>query len=390
MHTAVACPNLYRRGGIERVAIETIRGLDRCGHRVAAAASYVEPGVLPEGLDVADVPRPKLGSIGNIARFGSACARVLERSGPPQAVLGFGATSPDDAVVWVQSVHARWLATAKEERFRGQMKRHLNPFHRVAIYREHRLFGGGCYRKLLALTTQVASDLMHFYGVKERDIEVVPNGVSCDEFKLMPSTQCTATQQDFGLEPDHRVMCFVANESDRKGLPQLMEALSRLNDPTLRLLVAGRVGQAVESLSQEFGVEDRVVWVGQVEEVAPVFAASDLFVLPTAYEAWGLVIVEALACGTPVITTRLAGASEAVTPGSNGFLLDRADDVDALVHAIEQSLSRKDWDRQAVSDSVANYTWDGIIPRVAEILESCYAERPWQPKGIQSAAVVGA
>jgi UDP-glucose:(heptosyl)LPS alpha-1,3-glucosyltransferase len=377
MKTAVVCPNLYRRGGIERVAIEAIRGLEKCGHQLTVAASYVEEGVVSDHVTVVDVPRPRFGSSGNVALFGRACKQKLQASGTPQAVLGFGATSPDDAVVWVGSVHARWLATAKHAKFRGQFKRLLNPFHRVAIYREKQLFGSRRYRRLLALTTDLADDLIHFYKVPASDIDIVPNGVCQKEFKPAITSDRLEMRARFGIQTDDKAICFVANESDRKGLPQLIEVLAKINDPKLKLLVAGRVGPAVDRLSNEFKVKDRVTWVGQLEDIAPIFQASDLFVLPTAYEAWGLVIVEALSCGTPVITTRLAGASEAVRHEDNGFLLNRADDLIELKTHIERSFEKNGWDHQAVAASVQSYTWDGIIPRVAEILEATYTTRPW-------------
>lgn len=377
MHTAVVCPNFYRRGGIERVAIAAAQGLSGCGHVITVAGSYIEPGVIPSGIDSLKISRPRLGSSGNIAFFGRNATNALRSIEQPDAVLGFGVTSPDDAVTWVQSVHARWLATAKHTEFRGRIKRLCNPFHRVAIFRERQLFGGRKYRRLLALTKDVADDLIQFYGVPAKDIDIVPNGVCCEEFKKFDTDQRDKWREQFGVKPDDKAICFVANESDRKGLPQLVEAVSRLAAPTLKLLIAGRVGSAVERLSREFEMGSRMKWLGQLEEIAPVFAASDLFVLPTAYEAWGLVIVESLACGTPVITTRLAGASESIIAGTNGYLLDNPSDLDLLTSRIKQAVIDDQWDRDVVVSSVQPYTWNGIIPKVAEILESSYQSRPW-------------
>lgn len=351
-------------------------------------ARFYEAGILADEILKFEVPGLRWGSSGNVALFGNAATSNLSNNHQPHAVLGFGAVSPNDSVTWVQSVHARWLETSRSKQFRGRLKRKLNPFHRVAIAREKALFGGRRYRRLLALTPEVADDLVQYYGVPLEDIDIVPNGVDPVEFCPVDEGRKAELRARFGAANDKKLISFIANESDRKGLPQLIEAVSRLKDPAVHVLAAGRVGPAVARLAEEFGVQDQVTWVGLVEEVAPVFQVSDLFVLPTAYEAWGLVIVEALACGVPVITTRLAGAACVVKENENGCLLDAADDVDTLTAYIRTSLDRKDWNSQEIAASVEAYAWKNIIARVAGILEQAYADRPWgQPAPVNRGAI---
>jgi len=381
MHLAVACPHFYKRGGIERVAISAVNGLHRLGFTVTAAGSYVEPGALDEGVRWGDVDKSRWGGAGVVAQFGKTATRVLEAEDKPEGVLGFGVVCPDDAVTWVQSVHARWLETSRTQQFRGRLKRKLNPFHRVAIGREKQLFGGRRYRRLLALTRDVAADLEHFYAVPSGDIEVVSNGVCPDEFHTVDDRVKLALRAEFGLQPDRPTISFVANESDRKGLPQLIESVSRMTDRRVQLLLAGRIGGACKQLAEQYGIADRVYWVGQREQIAPIFQASDLFVLPTRYEAWGLVIVEALACGVPVITTRDAGAACAVRESVNGYLLDDASDVEALTAQLQRALNDTAWNRQAIAESATPYQWQSIMSRVGGIMQSVYADRPWQGSG---------
>ena len=126
-------------------------------------------------------------------------------------------------------------------------------------------------------------------------------------------------------------MLFVGNELERKGWDTLMTAVASLGDPRLRVLAAGRVAPETPP--------PFVRWAGADQDVEQLHAAADAFVLPSRYEPWGLVIVEALGSGLPVVTTRLAGAAVAVWDGETGRLLDDPDDVAALASAIAWALS---------------------------------------------------
>ena len=174
-----------------------------------------------------------------------------------------------------------------------------------------------------------------------------------------------------GFNDDDRVIIFVANELDRKGFGPLLEAIGKLDDDRIKLLVVGRVNPAGYQ-----GQIDRlrpgcVHFVGATSDVAEFYAAADLFALPTIYEAWGLVIVEALACGLRVLTSRLAGASVAVDEGRTGNLLDDPRDPREIAEKLSQLLNTKSLPRAEIADSVAAYSWDQILPRYEQILYDC-------------------
>jgi UDP-glucose:(heptosyl)LPS alpha-1,3-glucosyltransferase len=118
---------------------------------------------------------------------------------------------------------------------------------------------------------------------------------------------------------------------------------------------------------RQLGVWDQVKFVGPTSDVARYYAAADVFALPTEYEAWGLVIVEAMACGLPVLTSRLAGAAIAVQEGKTGELLDDPHSVTEIATKLKCLLDRP-VDRHAVSRSVELYTWDRILSRYEQIL----------------------
>ncbi|HEY9719624.1 MAG TPA: glycosyltransferase, partial [Trichormus sp.] len=108
--------------------------------------------------------------------------------------------------------------------------------------------------------------------------------------------------------------------------------------------------------------------VGPSAEVYKYYAAADLFALPTKYEAWGMVIVEAMACGLPVVTSRLAGASVAVKEGINGLLLDNPSDPAEVAQKLRQALYSFRPQPETVADSVSEFSWDNILAKYEAIL----------------------
>jgi UDP-glucose:(heptosyl)LPS alpha-1,3-glucosyltransferase len=165
---------------------------------------------------------------------------------------------------------------------------------------------------------------------------------------------------------------LVANELHRKGLAQTLEALARAEDRTMSLHVVGKAGLGpFRPLIERLGLDGRVHHLGPTDDVGLQLAAADLMVLPTQYEPFGLVIIEALASGVPVLTTRLAGASSAVRPGRTGLILEDPYDVEELT-ALMDLAARSDlaaWGREAAG-SVDAYRREEVMGRVNGIIFS--------------------
>jgi UDP-glucose:(heptosyl)LPS alpha-1,3-glucosyltransferase len=168
------------------------------------------------------------------------------------------------------------------------------------------------------------------------------------------------------------VVIFVANELERKGFFPLLRAIASLKKSTVRLLAVGRLSErACAAEIAALGMTGRVRFTGPTSIVADYFAAADIFALPTYYEAWGLVIVEALACGLPVLTSRLAGASVAVQEGKNGSLLNQPSDEEEIREKLSALLAGKFESSAAISHSVAQFKWEHILPTYEATLHSC-------------------
>jgi glycosyltransferase involved in cell wall biosynthesis len=155
-------------------------------------------------------------------------------------------------------------------------------------------------------------------------------------------------------------------------MAQALRAMAACKDLPFRLDVVGRAdpGPFME-LTTQLGLTTRVHHHGSSNDVGRYMAAADLFVLPTQYEPFGLVIVEALASGLPTITSRLAGAAEAVRHGSNGLLLDDPLDVEELASHLRTAASADlaEWSASAAA-SVHRFRIDQTLPRVEHYIRN--------------------
>lgn len=176
------------------------------------------------------------------------------------------------------------------------------------------------------------------HGVPPEAIRVVPGGVDVERFR--PASERDAFRRRFGVAPDAPLLLTLRNLEPRMGVDALLAAMPGVlaRHPGARLVVGGTgpLRAELEALARRLGLGDRVLFPGFIPEaeLAAVYAAADLFVLPTrALEGFGLVTLEALACGTPVLGSRVGATPELLEPLDAGLLL-----ADTTPHAVEASI----------------------------------------------------
>jgi UDP-glucose:(heptosyl)LPS alpha-1,3-glucosyltransferase len=371
MKAYLSFPGCHRRGGVERVILESANFLSSRGHQVSVISAEINAESLASEVSQCIVPAHGFHKLSRLNVFRRAASqKLLQMRDVSNCVHGaFGVVCPPDSVLWVQSVHAEWLRISRSTRsFTGRIKQRLNPFHPYVLRLERDYYSGRQYRKLIALTPRVRQELMDHYQVPADDIAVLPNGYNPAEFNPpRRDGQRDKVRADLGYGPDDTVLVFVANELERKGFFPLIEALSALKEHQVKLLVVGRVSIRNEWL-QARKMESQVQFVGPSADVGRYYAASDYFVLPTYYEAWGLVIVEALASGLPVLTSRLAGAAAAVQEGRTGLLLEDPRDPKEIAQKLDQLFRLSHPTPEEISRTVASYQWSKILLQYESIL----------------------
>jgi UDP-glucose:(heptosyl)LPS alpha-1,3-glucosyltransferase len=232
-------------------------------------------------------------------------------------------------------VHHAWLD--RRRRFELPLKRFvrsLSSKHHDLLLLERSLFADRKASRVIAASQMVKDEIVNFYGYPAEKIDIVRNGVPLEKFRFDPEFR-EKSREDLKLRPDQTALLFAGTGWERKGLLFAIEAAALCADRKMRLLVAGRGNARLYKTKRlRFWREEPVQFLGEVAEMLPVYAAADIFVLPTIYDPFSNACLEALACGLPVITTRSNGFSEIIEDGIHGSIVDHAGDLPALRDAI--------------------------------------------------------
>jgi len=220
---------------------------------------------------------------------------------------------------------------------------------------------------VIAISNALSKDLQRLYGVDADRIVVIPHGVDRKQFH--PGVRALHREQvrdELALPSDAVVFLYVGDL--RKGFEPAIRALPRVANAIL-VGVSRTPPDAFAATAEAEGVADRVTLAPATDRVERFYGAADVLVLPTPYDAFGMVLTEAMASGLPVITTPMAGASELVTPGVEGVLVESATDVDALSAAM-RTLASDAVGRARMGEAAATlmtrHGWDGVADRTFE------------------------
>jgi UDP-glucose:(heptosyl)LPS alpha-1,3-glucosyltransferase len=232
-------------------------------------------------------------------------------------------------------VHRGWLERrGKFELPLKRFARNLSSKHHELLRLEQSLFSDGNTRRVIAGSQMVKDEIVNLYRYPAEKIDIVRNGVPLEKFRFDLELR-EKSREDLKLKPDHTALLFAGSGWERKGLLFAIEAAALFANQKIRLLVAGRGNTRLYKTKRlRFWREEPVRFLGEVADMLPVYAAADIFILPTIYDPFSNACLEALACGLPVITTRSNGFSEIIGDRIHGSIVDHAGDLPALRDAI--------------------------------------------------------
>jgi UDP-glucose:(heptosyl)LPS alpha-1,3-glucosyltransferase len=232
-------------------------------------------------------------------------------------------------------VHRAWLE--RRRKFELPLKRFvrsLSSKHRDLLRLEQSLFSGGNTKRVIASSQMIKDEIINLFDYPADKIDIVPNGVPLEKFRFDPELR-EKSRDELNLKPDQIALLFAGSGWERKGLLFAIEAAALCKDRKVQLLVAGRGNERLYKTRRlRFWREEPVQFLGEIAEMLRVYAATDIFILPTIYDPFSNACLEALACGLPVITTHSNGFSEIIENGVNGSIVDHAGDLLALRDAI--------------------------------------------------------
>jgi UDP-glucose:(heptosyl)LPS alpha-1,3-glucosyltransferase len=232
-------------------------------------------------------------------------------------------------------VHRAWLD--RRRKFELPLKRFvrsLSSKHQGLLRLEQSLFSDGNTRRVIAGSNMVKDEIVNIYSYPADKIDIVRNGIPLEKFRFDPELR-EKSREELNLKPDQTALLFAGSGWERKGLLFAIEAAVLFGDRKMRLLVAGRGNAGLYKTKRlRFWREEPVQFLGEVVDMLSVYAAADIFILPTIYDPFSNACLEALACGLPVITTRSNGFSEIIENGVQGSIVDHAGDLRGLRDAI--------------------------------------------------------
>jgi len=230
--------------------------------------------------------------------------------------------------------------------------------------------------RIIAATAREKTELTRFYGAEPQKMRVVPCGVNLDLFR--PVEKAYARKR-LGFNGNEKIILYVGRFAALKGIDRLLKAMTHLHDlPDLKLVIIGGDGNTApefiefQRLSSELGLNDRIVFAGRLEqdELPQYYSAADLLAVPSYHESFGLVALEALACGTPVVATEVGAMDSVICEGKTGCVV--ADSrPPAFAGAIRDFVSKPLGEMESVDSiraSIRQFNW----PNVADAMIAEY------------------
>lgn len=229
--------------------------------------------------------------------------------------------------------------------------------------------------QLISVSKSLLPDLKKL-GARDDRTTIIPNGV---DIKLFSPENRTACRKKLDLSDKKRIILCVANLFEIKGVEYLLRAFAevqrKLPDTALFIVGEGPLFHRLSDLQNILGLKESAFLVGgKPHSELPVwFNAADLVVLPSLNESFGIVLIEAMACGIPIVASDVGGIPDIVADDKVG-LLTSPGDKEALANTLIKALNR-DWNRSSISERAKKYSMSSVANQLAELYEQAVAKK---------------
>lgn len=368
---AVLVKRFISSGGAERYALEVSRRLLQRGHEITLYARQVEPGQ-ETGMKWVRVPdRLRGSSVLSSSSFAASTARLLSQESYDVVHSHERAFAQDILTVHTFSYRGN---TEKYSLLKKIDRVYLSPRSALYLWLEAKQMRTP---RLVAVSDVILDDIRRNYPGAEK-VSVITPGVDTDWFHpsyVLQKREEERARQD--IPADETVILFVGSEFKRKGLDALVPLIS----PGTRLVVVGK-GEKLgyyKSLARRSGTLERVHFKGHSEDIRRYYAASDVVVLPSRSEAFGMSVLEGMACGLPVVTSANAGVASLIHDGRDGFVFKGVEELSKVLERLSDPDLRRRIGIEA-RNKAERYSWN----RTAEQYEELYYRVAEQKKSVMS------
>lgn len=335
---AILIENFDKKGGSERRTYELVKRLKELGHEI-----MVFTHSWSEGLGESGIRFIKVQMIRWPFRFMAPLTyayfvnSVIKRD-DFDIIHSQTRTYYQDVATLGGGCHRAWIDE-------GSSLKLLDPFHRVVLSIEKRQFQDGNYKRIIVNSGLSKKGILKFYPVPEERIRVVYNGVDSERFNpINREGYRKEIRSKHNLSENDFVILYVGSGFKRKGVEYIIRAVGALGREfieknRIKALIVGKDRQRpYKRLAGKLGVDKAIHFIEYTKETEKYYAASDIFILPTFFDPFANVTLEAMASGLPVITTKKNGASEIIEDGVDGSIIDTPSEVDKIAERIKALL----------------------------------------------------
>ena len=235
-------------------------------------------------------------------------------------------------------------------------------------------------QRIIASTLEEKEAIVACYGASLENIGVVPCGVNIEQFQ--PCDKIVA-RREIGFT-DEKILLFVGRIDPLKGVEQLVKSMGYLKELNkLKLIIVGGDEESQKEIdilkrkAQELGILEKTEFLGTIkhERLPLYYNAADICVVPSYYESFGMVALESLACGTPVVATDVGDLRNIIEQGKTGYVIPD-NNPQRIAAKLAELLSMSDLDRRLISESVKDFSWDKIAEKIAGELRTVLSKPP--------------
>ena len=257
-------------------------------------------------------------------------------------------------------------------------KKSMSLFDRATCWAEKRLVNNTRCKILLPVSSLTKEKFLQEYRIEPEKLQVIHPGVNIEKFQKFDREHCRKEiREQFKINPSDIVILFVSMNFEIKGLDYVMDAVGKAKtsypSQNIKLLVVGKGDyKKYSNLAQKAGIKENVIFAGvHKENLEKIYLASDIFMMLSRFDTFGMTVLEAMAASLPVIISSNVGAKDLVREGENGFVIEDTSNADMICEKIGSMLDSKTRNTMAkeACDTALSNNWDAVAKRVEGIYE---------------------
>jgi UDP-glucose:(heptosyl)LPS alpha-1,3-glucosyltransferase len=368
---------LFRQGGLEKYTWQIARDFCTLGSPVTILTSgAVQAPFSDPLLKIVALPIHHPLSFLNVLHFDQSCFEYLSKH-PTPIIFGLDRNRFQTHIRAGNGVHAAYLQRrAVEEGVVKKLSFALNPLHHAILCLEKKGFEHPDLKVLFTNSAMVKREISQFYRTDPDKIQIVHNGVEWhgmqDAFDQWDSGR-ERTQRVLHLDPNAFQFLFIGHNFRRKGLEKLLSALALMKQEHFQLSVIGKDKNLAhfETLIHRIGLSQKVFFFGPQKETAPFYQLADCLIIPSLYDPFANVTVEALAMGLLVVSSKSNGGHEILSP-QNGVVIESLEDTFSFSKALKNILNLRKTTESArsIRQTVKHLDFSNQLRRITELISN--------------------